>query len=441
MSTRRNFIKETALTAFGVGLSAGFPADLLASRRRVPASDKLIVGLIGCRSMGFANLEDFLRQPEVECAALCDVDRDVLGSRTRDVLEWQDKTPDQYGDFRELIGRSDIDAVIVGTPDHWHCLPTVYACEAGKDVYVEKPLANSVTECRLMLRAARNHDRVVQVGQQQRSGMHWKAAMEFIRSGKLGKIRRISIWGNFNYGAGQEKVPDTPVPEGVDFDMWLGPAPQRSFNASRFHGYWRMFWDYGGGLLTDWGVHLLDMALWAMDVDYFPASVQAAGGIYAHRDRALETPDTMNAVYGMDDFLITWEHNGGIESGPYDQPYGLSYRGTDGTLVIDRDKWRVFPERDDGKPRMEEVKEFRSDHQSHVNHVRNFIECVKTRKRPAADVEIGHNVAINAHLGNLALRTGRKMVYNYEANSIQGDQEATRMLTPVYRKPWELPKL
>jgi len=441
MASRRSFIRETALTAFGVSLASAIPVDLLAQKRRISASDKLTVGLIGCKGMGFANLKDFLLQPDVECAALCDVDKGILEARTSDVLDLQDKKPEHYSDFRKLIERKDIDAVIVGTPDHWHCLPTVYACEAGKDVYVEKPLANSVTEARLMLKAARKYDRVVQVGQQQRSGMHWKAAMDFIKSGKMGKIRRVNIWANFNYGAGLEKVSDSPVPENVDFDMWLGPAPDRSFNASRFHGMWRMFWDYGGGLMTDWGVHLLDMALWAMDVDYFPKSVVASGDIYAHQDRALETPDTMNALYEMDDFLLCWEQNGGIQSGPFDQLYGLSFIGTNGTLVIDRDKWRVFPEWENEKWRMEEVEEFKADDQSHLNHVRNFIECVKTREKPAADIEIGHKVCIYAHLGNLAYRTGKILDYDPDANLVRGDQELTRMLTPVYRKPWELPKL
>ncbi len=272
---------------------------------------------------------------------------------SKDVLELQEKKPDLYKDYRKLLDRKDIDAVVIGTPDHWHCLQTVHACEAGKDVYVEKPLANSVTECHIMLKAARKHNRIVQVGQQQRSGLEWKAAMDFIKSGKLGKIRRVNIWANFDYGAGPEKVPDGPVPEGVDYDMWLGPAPLRPFNKSRFHGWWRMFWDYGGGLMSDWGVHLIDMPLWSFDVQSFPVSVVATGGIFAHRDRALEMADTQNVVYEMNDYLITWEHNGGLEIGPYDQPYGVAWIGTNGTLVADREHWRLFPESSENEYRMD----------------------------------------------------------------------------------------
>jgi predicted dehydrogenase len=439
MITRRNFVRDTALTAFGVSVSAVAPADLMAQKRGVPAGDRLVVGLIGCKQRGFVNLRNFLLQPEVQCAAMCDVDRNILETRTRDILELQEKKPDHYGDYRKLLERKDIDAVIISTPDHWHCLPFVDACRAGKDVYVEKPLANSITECRVMLEAARKYERVVQVGQQQRSGVHWKAAMDFIRSGKLGKIRRVNIWGNFNYGAGREKVPDSPVPHGVDYDMWLGPAPERSFNASRFHGSWRMFWDYGGGLMTDWGVHLIDMALWAMDVDYFPKSVVASGGIFAHRDRALETPDTLNVLYEMDNFLISWENNGGVNAGPFDQNYGLAYVGTNGTLVIDRSKWRVFPEGKEDDRRMEDPGEFRSDRNSSVNHVKDFIKCVKNREKPAADIRIGHNVGIYAHLGNLAYKTGGRLVYDVGSNTVSGNKAATEMLTPEYRRPWKLP--
>lgn len=440
MTTRRDFIHNTVLTAFGVSLAPVIPADLLVQKRRISPNEKLIVGLIGCKNMGFHNARDFLLQPEVVLAAMCDVDNNILEARTEDIFELQEDKPDHYIDYRKLLERKDIDAVIIGTPDHWHCLQAVHACEAGKDVYVEKPLSNSVAECNIMLRAAREHNRIIQVGQQQRSGKQWKAAMDFIQSGKLGKIRRVNLWANFNYAAGQEKVPDSPVPDGVDFDMWLGPAPQRTFNEARFHGSWRMFWDYGGGLMTDWGAHLIDMPLWSLDIKSFPKSVTATGGIFAHKDRALEMADTQNVVYEMDDCLITWEHNGGVQVGPFNQLYGVSWVGTNGTLVADREHWRVLPEWDGEKCRMEPPEECRSDEQSHVYHVQNFIHCVKSREKPAADIEIGHRVAIWAHLGNIAYRTGRKLVYDPKTETIVNDPQATTLLTPEYREPYQLPK-
>jgi predicted dehydrogenase len=440
MTTRRQFIQNTSLAAFGVSLTPVIPAELLARKKQISPSDKLILGLIGCRSMGFADAQDLLLQPDVELAAMCDVDSGILESRVKDVLKLQEKKPDLYKDYRKLLERKDIDAVVVGTPDHWHCLQTVHACEAGKDVYVEKPLANSVAECNIMLRAARRHKRVVQVGQQQRSGKEWKAAMDFIKSGQLGKIRRVTIWANFNYGAGAEKIPDEPVPEGVDYNMWLGPAPERPFNRARFHGMWRMFWDYDGGLMSDWGVHLIDMPLWSFDINSFPESVVASGGIYTHSDRALEMADTQNVIYEIKDCLITWEHNGGVQVGPFDQLYGVSWVGTNGTLIADREHWRVFPEWEENDYRMKIPEEFKSDGQSHIYHVRNFIDCVKSREKPAADIEIGHRVCIYAHLGNIAYRTGRKLVYDPVTETILNDPEATDMLTPIYREPYKLPK-
>lgn len=439
MLTRRNFIQKSAITTFGVSLAPAVPVNLLAHKKRIPPNEKLVIGLIGCNSMGFADAHDLLLQPDIELAAMCDIDSNVLDNRMKDVLEIQEKKPDLYKDYRKLLERKDIDAVVIGTPDHWHCLQTVHACEAGKDIYVEKPLANSVAECNIMLKAARKHNRIVQVGQQQRSGIEWKAAIDFIRSGQLGTVRRVNIWANFDYGAGPEKVPDEPVPEGVDYDMWLGPAPLHPFNKSRFHGWWRMFWDYGGGLMSDWGVHLIDMPLWSSDIKTFPVSVVASGGIFAHRDRALEMADTQNVIYEMKDCLITWEHNGGVQVGPFDQLYGVSWIGTNGTLVADREHWRVYPEWSDDEYRMKAPEEFKSDGQSHIYHVRNFIDCIKTREKPAADIEIGHRVCIYAHLGNIAYKTGRRLVYDPITESIPGDPEATAMLTPVYRAPYQLP--
>src|SRR6185312_5768376 len=204
--------------------------------------------------------------PEVECVALCDVDENVLNKRATEVEKMKGKKPKLYKDYRQVLEDKNVNAVIIGTPDHWHCLMAVNACEAGKDVYVEKPLANSIAEADIMVKAARKHNRVVQVGQQQRSGKHWQEIVGIVQSGKLGTIRKIKTWAYFPYGSASPKVPDSPTPAGGDYDMWRGPAPKHAFNENRFHGSWRFFWEQGGGLLTDWGVHLLDVPLWAMKV-------------------------------------------------------------------------------------------------------------------------------------------------------------------------------
>ncbi|HEU5145353.1 MAG TPA: Gfo/Idh/MocA family oxidoreductase, partial [Chryseosolibacter sp.] len=220
MVSRRTFIKNSGSLIAGAAMS---PIVFHRATAKVSAQDKLTVALIGCKGMGMYNLTDHLKQPGIECAALCDVDSNILQERAKTITELTGKTPKQYDDYRRVIDDKDIDIVIVGTPDHWHCLPTVEACAAGKDVYVEKPLSNSIAECRAMLEAARKYNRVVQVGQQQRSGQHWQDVIALVRSGQLGTIRKIKTWGYFNYGKGSPKVPDSPVPQGVNYDMWLGP--------------------------------------------------------------------------------------------------------------------------------------------------------------------------------------------------------------------------
>jgi predicted dehydrogenase len=229
-TTRRRFLTSTTRLAAAAGIAGIVPGPLWASskRKNVSAGDRINIALIGCRSMGFGDLQNAIKQPGVTCTALCDVDRNILDKRTADVLKKQGKAPKQYSDYRKLLEDKDIDAVIIGTPDHWHCLTFVAACEAGKDVYVEKPLANSIAECDIMVRAARKYNRVAQVGMQQRSGPLFKKAMKLIQNGAIGQLRKVNIWGNFNYGIGDLKVPDSAVPAGVDYDMWLGPAPLRN---------------------------------------------------------------------------------------------------------------------------------------------------------------------------------------------------------------------
>ena len=439
-TTRRTFLKGSLSAVAGLGAASLVPEARDAAFGRPSASDKIRIGLIGCRNMGWADLQDFLKHPEVECAALCDVDVSILNGRAGDYAKLRDNTPFLCGDFRRVLDRKDVDAVIIGTPDHWHCLQATAACQAGKDVYVEKPLANSIAECDVMLKTARKYGRVVQVGQQQRSGRHWRDMVAFVRSGRLGAVRSVKFWANFNYAAGRPAVPDGPVPAGVDFEMWLGPAPQRTFNPNRFHGFWRMFWDYGGGLQTDWGVHLIDMGLWAMDVSGGPKSVSACGGIFASRGNAVETADTQTVLYEYDDFLMTWEHNAGIQSGPYGRNYGVAFVGTNGSLVADRDNWEVLAEWGDGKARMEAVEKQKTDNLDHENHVADFIDCMKTRGRPSADIEVGRNAALFAHLGNIAYRTGRKLRWDDAAGRIADDPEANALMRPVYRKPWSFPE-
>lgn len=439
MNTRRSFIKSSAAAAAGIGISSSLSASFLAPSSVLGANDQITVALIGARNMGWGDLKDILKQPNVVCKTLCDVDDSVLAEKAGLLMRMSHKEPTLEKDYRKVIEDKDIDAVIVGTPDHWHCLPTVEACEVGKHVYVEKPLANSVGEINVMLDAARKYNRLVQVGQQQRSGAHWKSAIEFVKSGKLGTIRQVKFWGNFNYGAGNMPVPDSDSPAGIDYDRWLGPAPLRPFNKNRFHGSWRMFRDYGGGLLSDWGVHLIDMGLWAMDVKKAPRSVQSLGGNFASRDRALEMPDTLTVLYEMEGYNMIWEHNGGIEKGPYDQGYGVKFIGTNGTLVADRDKWRIFPEGGGEEWRMEAVDPQPTDYKSHINHCENFIRAIRHGDPLNAEIEYGHRAALYAHLGNIAYWADQKVVYDEKQRRITNSEKADALVTPAYRALWKFP--
>lgn len=439
-NTRREFLADATKLLTATGFAGLVPAATSTSGAATSGSsnnDAIVLGLIGARGQGMADLRQALKQPGVRCGAVCDVDDAVLTERSAEIERLQGKAAVTYKDFRRLLDDKDIDAVIIGTPDHWHCYQMIAACEAGKDVYVEKPLANSIEECNLMVAAARKYKKVVQVGQQQRSGDHWQSAMRFIKSGGLGDLRKTLVWANFNYGAGQPKVPDSPVPPGVDFDMWLGPAPLRSFNKARFHGSWRMFWDYGGGLMTDWGVHLMDMALWAKDVTALPLSVAASGGNDAFPDRAHETFDTLSVTYQIPDHNITWEHTAGIETGPWGRNYGLAFVGNDATLVIDRSSWDLLPESSGGRFKIPALPR-QSGTDSHEAHVKNWIDCLTSRKDPNCTIEMGRLAAIYTHLGNIALRTKSRLEWHDESRNFGSNAAANALLSPSYRKPWTL---
>ncbi len=412
-----------------------------ASGLKVGANDKIHVGLIGANGQGFSNLSAFLNNPEVECTAICDVDQGVLARRVAEAAKIQGrKVAGVYSDWRKLIDDKNVDVVIVGTPDHWHCLQEVAACQAGKDVYCEKPLGHSIEECNIMVRAAQKYNRVVQVGQWQRSDPHWQDAVNFVRSGKLGKIRTVRV---FSYQGWCPSIPVKPdsvnAPEGVDYDMWLGPAAKRPFNPNRFHFTFRWFWDYAGGLMTDWGVHLLDYALYGMDVTT-PKSIMATGGKYGYPDDACETPDLLQTIYDFGDFTVLWDHAIGINDGAYGRTHGVAFVGENGTLVVDRGGWEVIPENVNGKQRMEAEPLHEAYGGGGLNlHVKNHLDCIKRRDRNCnASIEIGSHICKFSELGNIAYKTGKRL--SWDGTSFH-DAEADSYLCAPYRAPWELPKI
>ena len=312
--TRREFLAASALAAGQAGApkKPDIPGDAVRKVREqakpktkvpVPPSERIVLGFIGVGGMGTGLLNTFKAFPQVEIAAVCDVYEPHL-DRARSAAGGE---PAAYGDFRRVLDRKDIDAVVVATPDHWHGIPTILACQAGKDVYCEKPLAHRIDEGRAMVRAAEKYKRVTQMGNLIHAGENYHRVVEIVRAGVLGKISQTRVWmAADRHGLGRPS--DGRPPVGCDYDFWLGPAPARPFNPNRFTFNWRYFWDYGGGILTDFCCHIVDLVHWAMDVDA-PRTISAVGGRYALDDNA-EVPDTLDVTYeyekGPDKFLMVW---------------------------------------------------------------------------------------------------------------------------------------
>ena len=411
------------------------PLEALANAKRfVSANDKINVAAIGINGMGWSDVRSLMKIPEVNVVALCDVDDNVLNFRKFELAKAgiQTKT---FGDYRKMLESKDIDVVVIGTPDHWHCLQMTDACSAGKDVYVEKPIGNSIQECQVMVAAQQKYNRAVQVGQWQRSMPHFVDALNFIKSGKLGKIRTVKAWAYQGWMTNIESKPDGIAPAGVNYDMWLGPATKRPFNANRFHFNFRWFWDYAGGLMTDWGVHLIDYALLGMDAK-FPKSAVALGGKYAYPEGAHETPDTLATVYEFDGYNMIWEHAQSISNGNYGRDHGISYIGNNGTLVLDRGGWEVIPD----EKRMEAIPIQRPKENGLDLHTRNFIKVVQSRKlnELTCPIQAGAHVATVCQMGNISYKTGTKVSWDSSAQKFK-EAAANNLIQASYHNGYKVP--
>lgn len=437
---------ETAKAAAGAAVGAAGAAVPAAGAgradQRVGANDKIAIAIIGCGGQGKADLGAFLRVPEIDCRAVAEVDEERLGEAIKFVADARGRNPDGYRDFRRILERKDIQAVVVAAPDHWHALPAILACQAGKDVYVEKPLATSISEGRAMVRAARRYNRIVQVGTQQRSSDHFRDAVAFVRSGELGKLRFVRAWACLDWKGSIGAPADQNPPATVDYDFWLGPAPKRPFNPMRFHHNFRWFWDYSGGLQVDWGAHMIDVVVWGLGES--PVGASAVGGKFGYPDDIRETPDTQKSLIEFKTYSILWEHMIGCGVGPWQREHGVEFHGQNGILVVDRGGWEVYSETDAMGPngrvfRMTAKPRQTSSQDFHFAHVRNFVDCLKTRAKPAGDVEQGHLSIIPSHLANIAFRLGRRVRWDPEKEEILGDAEGQRLVGRAYRSPWALP--
>jgi predicted dehydrogenase len=426
--TRREFAKTT--------IAAGVSTAI--SRVRIlGANDRVHLGIIGAGDRGTDVWTRFLKQPDVVPVAVSDVFEPYL-NRAVAVAEKSGTNVTKHPDFRRLLEMKEVDAVLVGTPDHWHALNTILSCQAGKDVYCEKPLSLTILEGRKMVEAARKHNRVVQTGSQQRSGPHYQQAVKLIHEGAIGAVHKISVGYTRNAMPGfkPEEIlgKSRECPKELNWDMWLGPAPAVPYDPFRCHYHFRWFWDYSGGQMTNWGAHNLDIARWALKATG-PTAVSGFGGRYEINDGG-QTPDVQEVLYSFPTCVVSWT---GREVNRTRDEY-LVFHGTKGTLSIMRSGFTVAPEtwRKKEKPEIEPIEVKGDQNESQTLHVRNFLDCIKSRERPVADVEEGHLTATMCHLGNIATRLGRSLKWDAAKENFIGDKEANAMLSRPYRKPWKL---
>ncbi len=443
MSSRRRFLQQSSLLVGGATLASAVNNPAFAIfKNRVAPSDQINIGAIGINGMGWSNVKSALKVAGVNLVALCDIDKNVLDKRMGELaaLKVDASKVKTYGDYKKLLAQKDIDAVIIGTPDHWHALIMIEACQAGKDVYVEKPVGNSIGECRAMIAAQKKYNRVVQGGQWQRSQQHFRDAVDFVYTGQLGNIRTVKVWCYQGWMKPGPVVPDTAPPAGVDYKTWLGPAPTRPFNPSRFHFNFRWFWDYAGGLMTDWGVHLLDYGLLGMKAPV-PKTVVSLGGKFAYPDLLQETPDTLTALYEFDNFNLVWDHAMGIDNGSYGRDHGIAYIGNNGTLVLDRGGWEVIEEKQ-GKNKVSKPLVQKSDN-GLDKHWENFISVVRSRKMDELNcsIEAGAHVATVAQMGNISFRSGQRVVWNKEAGKFTDEKLNQQYMMKEYHNGYKLPSV
>jgi len=443
MLNRRNFLNYAATAVGTTALLSALdnPAYALFNKT-IGVNDQINIGVIGIKGMGWSDLKAALKVPGVNLIALCDSDANVLDERMAELksMNVDAEKVKRYKDYRALLDNKDIDAVIIGTPDHWHALMMIHAVQAGKDVYVEKPVGNSIVECSTMVKAQEKYNKVVQAGQWQRSQQHFKDAVDFVKSGQLGNIRTVKVWCYQGWMKPAPVVPDTLPPAGVDYAMWLGPAKKRAFNTSRYHFNFRWFWDYAGGLMTDWGVHLLDYGLLGMNSPV-PKTISALGGRFAYPDLYEETPDTLTTLYEFDKFNMVWDSAMGIDNGSYNRNHGIAYIGNNGTLILNREGWEVIEEKASGNKVSKPF--IKSSDNGLNNHMVNFFSVVRSRKKEELNCSIqdAAHVATVAQMGNLAFRSEQKLSWDNAKHQFTDQQINNKYLLAQYHNGYSLPKV
>jgi predicted dehydrogenase len=398
-----------------------------------PPSDRIRVGFIGLGGQGTGRLREFMKHEDVTASVVCDLDRTRLERAVELVEKTQGRKPEAVHDFRRVLDNKELDAVMIATPDHWHALPTVMACQAGKDVFVEKPLSYSIGEGRAMVRAAVGNNRITQMGNHIHNDLpNYRRVVEIVRSGMLGKVNRVYC----ALASGEKaigKPADTTAPPELDYDFWLGPAPKRAYNPSRSHYTYRYFWDYSGGMFIDFWCHYADVVYWSMDLTA-PKSVSAAGGRWLADDNA-ETPDTMEALFEYpNDMILTWTLHPKGRPGYDHMGSSVIFEGSDATLVTNYTKHELYvkgKKQDDFKRPPESIA-------NSPGHIREFLDSIKSRKRTTCDIEYGNRLTKAGLLANIAYRTGERIYWDDAKEHITGHTKANSMVTRKYRRPWKI---
>lgn len=435
MTSRRSFL--TSATAASLSLSA---LPLLAQQAK-----KYRIALIGSGWWGMNLLREAMASGRAQVVALCDVDANVLVNSIEDVKSESGDEPKGYKDYRELLAEANPEIVIIATPDHWHALQTIACCQAGAHVLVEKPTGHTINESRAMVKAAKDSKVVVQVGLHRRIGPHHVEAMEFLKSGKVGKVGMVRLFAASKGGLEMPK-PNSKAPEGMDWDMWCGPAPMRPFNTKLHPGGWRSFLDYANGTMGDWGVHWLDQALW-WSGEKGPKKVFCTGGrpvfgpaILNEQEQTTDVPDHQVATFEFENFTAVWEHRRFAENNNEKHKIGAYFYGDKGVLHIGwRDGWTFYPT----NPKEASV---HGEHQLQEPDGHNIallwadlLQAIETGSKPVADIETGHRSSCLPMLGMLSWKLGRSIQWDAEKEEIIGDPEANKLLSRPYRAPWVYP--
>ena len=468
--SRREFLARSAQTTVGI-VAAGSLASLAAptaKSRVIGANERINLAVLGIRSRGMSMARRFPRIPNVRVKTLVDVDENLFSERVRQLEEIQGFTPSTEYDLRRTFDDKDIDAVVIATTDHWHALATIWACQAGKHVYVEKPCSHNIWEGRKMVEAARRYNRVVQVGFQSRSSSNVRQAIKFLHDGGIGEIymaRGLCFKPRDNIG----RYPDGPVPDGEDFyrtiggkkmphycveylkkvhyDLWLGCAPKRPFNRNRFHYNWHWYWDYGCGDIGNQGPHQFDIARWGLNKNEHPVKVKSSGGYFAF-DSAQETPNTQTAIYKYSDGkILQFEVRGLYTNDENDIKIGNLFFGTKGWMHLNGSTWKTyFGRNNEPGPSNETVEEFADPMDlagaGGESHFGNFINALRSGKKEelSSDIESGNTSTVLAHLANISYRLGRELTFDIAGERFVADKEANRLLTRKYRKPYVVPE-